>query len=77
MQDVLDSKNSAIKDLQLEVARLAKTHADTVSAYEARMKSLGVPVDELGFAAGAGVATAGVAAMTLGRGPAGLVTART
>jgi hypothetical protein len=77
LEDVLDSKNTAIKDLQLEVARLVKAHGDTVSAYEARMKALGVPVDELGFTAGAGAAAAGVASMTIGRGPAGLVTART
>ena len=49
LEDVLDSKNQAIKDLQLELARLAKSHQDVVGACEGKMKDFGIPVDQLGF----------------------------
>lgn len=49
LEDVLDSKNSAIKDLQYELARVCKAHNDLISTYEAKLRSFGVPVEELGF----------------------------
>lgn len=49
LEDVLDGKNGAIKDLQYELARVCKSHNDVLRTYESRLKSFGVPVEELGF----------------------------
>eukprot|EP00112_Aurelia_sp_Birch-Aquarium-sp1_P000082 Seg1005.10 transcript_id=Seg1005.10/GoldUCD/mRNA.D3Y31 product="Dynein regulatory complex subunit 4" protein_id=Seg1005.10/GoldUCD/D3Y31 len=69
LEDVLDSKNSAIKDLQYELARVCKAHNDLIRTYEAKLQSFGVPTDELGFKP----LESNVAGQQLGRGPAGLV----
>ncbi len=68
VQDVLDAKNTAIKDLQYELARVCKAHNDMIKVYEAKLGEFGIPVDELGF-------QPAQATQTLGKGPAGLVTA--
>eukprot|EP00047_Mylnosiga_fluctuans_P004033 m.232367 g.232367 ORF g.232367 m.232367 type:complete len:482 (-) comp12345_c0_seq1:107-1552(-) len=70
LEDVLDSKNQAIKDLQLELARLSKAHQDVVAACESKMRDFGIPAEQLGFKP----ATVTLP-QTLGRAPAGLVTA--
>ena len=49
MEDVLDSKNGAIKDLQYELARVCKAHNDLLRTYEAKLAAFGVPVEEVGF----------------------------
>merc|ERR1712042_188642 len=49
LEDVLDSKNSAIKDLQYELARVCKAHNDLMRTYESKLHAFGVPVEELGF----------------------------
>ncbi|KAG5837230.1 dynein regulatory complex subunit 4-like [Anguilla anguilla] len=49
VEDVLDSKNIAIKDLQYELARVCKAHNDLLWTYETKLKSLGIPVEDLGF----------------------------
>merc|ERR1712048_1509363 len=71
LEDVLDSKNAAIKDLQYELARVCKAHNDVLRTYESRLKSFGVPVEELGFKP----LESAVAGQQLGKGPAGLVAA--
>merc|ERR1719500_1188963 len=71
IQDVLDGKNAAIKDLQYELARVCKAHNDVLRTYESRLKSFGVPVEELGFKP----LESAVAGQQLGKGPAGLVAA--
>lgn len=71
LEDVLDGKNAAIKDLQYELARVCKAHNDVLRTYEARLKSFGVPVEELGFKP----LESAVAGQQLGQGPAGLVAA--
>jgi hypothetical protein len=48
-KDVLDSKNSAIKDLQYELARVCKAHNDLLRTYEAKLAQFGIPVEEMGF----------------------------
>lgn len=68
-QDVLESKNSAIKDLQYELARVCKAHNDLLRTYEAKLLAFGVPLDNVGFKP---LETA-VIGQTLGQGPAGLV----
>lgn len=69
LEDVLDSKNSAIKDLQYELARVCKAHNDLIRTYEAKLSSFGVPTDELGFRP----LESNVTGHQLGKGPAGLV----
>ena len=73
LEDVLDGKNAAIKDLQYELARVCKAHNDVLRTYESRLKSFGVPVEELGFKP----LESAVAGQQLGQGPAGLVAAPT
>ena len=69
LEDVLDSKNSAIRDLQYELARVCKAHNDLIRTYEAKITAFGIPTEELGFKP----LQSTVAGQTLGQGPAGLV----
>ncbi|XP_072551159.1 dynein regulatory complex subunit 4 isoform X2 [Salminus brasiliensis] len=71
LEEVLDSKNVAIKDLQYELARVCKAHNDLLRTYEAKLKAFGIPVEELGFKP----LESSIARQTLGQGPAGLVSA--
>ncbi|XP_066570193.1 dynein regulatory complex subunit 4 [Amia ocellicauda] len=73
LEDVLDSKNIAIKDLQYELARVCKAHNDLLRTYEAKLSAFGIPVDELGFKP----LETTISGQTLGQGPAGLVAAPT
>jgi len=66
LDDVLDSKNSAIKDLQYELARVTKAHNDVIRVYESKLTEFGIPVEELGFRP---------LLTNTGTGPAGLVVA--
>ncbi|KAM4608283.1 dynein regulatory complex subunit 4 isoform 2-T2 [Polymixia lowei] len=69
LEEVLDSKNVAIKDLQYELARVCKAHNDLLRTYEAKLRVFGIPVEELGFKS----LENSLAGQTLGQGPAGLV----
>merc|ERR1719461_83072 len=71
LEDVLDAKNSAIKDLQYELARVCKAHNDLMRTYEAKLSAFGIPIDELGFKP----LESTVSGQALGQGPAGLVAA--
>ncbi|KAJ8041751.1 Dynein regulatory complex subunit 4 [Holothuria leucospilota] len=73
LEDVLDSKNSAIKDLQYELARVCKAHNDLLRTYEAKLQAFGVPTEELGFKP----LESTVGGQQLGHGAAGLVAAPT
>ncbi|XP_069491653.1 dynein regulatory complex subunit 4 [Ambystoma mexicanum] len=73
LEDVLDSKNNAIKDLQYELARVCKAHNDLLRTYEAKLRAFGIPVEELGFKPLESM----VAGQTFGQGTAGLVSVPT
>ncbi|KAG7470664.1 hypothetical protein MATL_G00116200 [Megalops atlanticus] len=73
VEDVLESKNVAIKDLQYELARVCKAHNDLIWTYEAKLKAMGIPVEELGFKP----LESSMLGQTLGQGSAGLVSAPT
>ncbi|KAJ7995056.1 hypothetical protein DPEC_G00255930 [Dallia pectoralis] len=73
LEEVLDSKNTAIKDLQYDLARVCKAHNDLLRTYQAKMQAFGIPVEELGFKP----LESSVAGHSLGQGPAGLVSAPT
>jgi len=64
LDDVLDAKNGAIKDLQYELARITKAHNDVIRVYESKLTEFGIPVEELGFRP---------LVTSSGTGPAGLV----
>lgn len=76
LEDVLDSKNSAIKDLQYELARVCKAHNDLLRTYEAKLNQFGVPVEEMGFKPLEST-LGGNSSTQLGKGPSGLVSAPT
>jgi len=73
LEDVLDTKNGAIKDLQYELARVCKAHNDLLRTYESKLNSFGIPPQELGFKP----LETTIAGQELGKGPAGLVSAST
>merc|ERR1712002_603272 len=73
LEDVLDSKNGAIKDLQYELARVCKAHNDLLRTYESKLVAFGIPPEELGFKP----LETTIAGQQLGKGPAGLVPAPT
>ncbi|RNA05776.1 growth arrest-specific 8-like, partial [Brachionus plicatilis] len=75
LEDVLDSKNSAIKDLQYELARVCKAHNDLLRTYEAKLAQFGIPVEEMGFKPLE--STIGGNQQQLGKGVSGLVSAPT
>jgi len=49
LEEVLDNKNSIIKALQYDVAKVCKAHNDLIRVYEAKLKEFGIPAEELGF----------------------------
>ena len=77
LEDVLDSKNSAIKDLQYELARVCKAHNDLLRTYEAKLNQFGIPVEEMGFKPLESTLSSGGNQQQLGKGPSGLVSAPT
>lgn len=55
LEDVLNSKNEMIKDLQYDLAKVTKVvksnqaHNDMIHVYEAKLTEFSIPVEELGF----------------------------
>ncbi|NXJ63609.1 DRC4 protein, partial [Rostratula benghalensis] len=49
LEDVLNSKNTTIKDLQFQLARVCKAHNDMLQTFEAKLAAFGIPLDNLGF----------------------------
>ncbi|XP_077060481.1 dynein regulatory complex subunit 4 isoform X3 [Siphateles boraxobius] len=69
LEEVLESKNHTITDLQYEVARVCKAYNDLLKTSEAKLRAFGIPVEELGFKP----LESSVAGQSLGQGPAALV----
>lgn len=69
LEDVLSTKNTSIKDLQYELARVCKAHNDVIKVYEAKLNDHGIPAVDLGFKP----LTMGFKQGSTGQGPAGLV----
>ncbi|XP_010185658.1 PREDICTED: LOW QUALITY PROTEIN: growth arrest-specific protein 8-like, partial [Mesitornis unicolor] len=69
LEDLLNSKNSTIKDLQLQLARVCKAHNDMLQTFEAKLTAFGIPLDNLGFK----LLATPVLGQVVGQGPAGLV----
>ncbi|RMC09377.1 hypothetical protein DUI87_14385 [Hirundo rustica rustica] len=69
LEEVLNSKNATIQDLQLQLARVCKAHNDMLQTFEAKLTAFGIPVDNLGFQP----LSFPFPGQELGQGPAGLV----
>ncbi|XP_006902934.1 PREDICTED: growth arrest-specific protein 8-like [Elephantulus edwardii] len=69
LEEILDSKNNTIKDLQYELARVCKAHNDLLRTYEAKLLAFGIPLDNVGLKP---LETA-IIGQTMGQSPAGLV----
>ncbi|NXF41978.1 DRC4 protein, partial [Nyctibius bracteatus] len=49
LEDILSSKDSTIRDLQLQLARVCKAHDDMLQTFKAKLTAFGIPLDDLGF----------------------------
>ncbi|XP_072759702.1 dynein regulatory complex subunit 4 [Anoplolepis gracilipes] len=49
LEDMLNRKNTAIQDLQYELAKVCKAHDDLLATYESKLQEYGIPKTELGF----------------------------
>ena len=49
LEEVLDNKNSVIKALKYDIAKVSKAHNDLIRVYEAKLAEFGIPAEELGF----------------------------
>ncbi|KAJ3409719.1 Dynein regulatory complex subunit 4 [Chytridiales sp. JEL 0842] len=49
LEEVLDMKNAAIKDLQYDLAKVTKAHNDMIRVYEAKLNEFSIPIEEIGF----------------------------
>ena len=49
LDDVVETKNEMVRDLQAELERVVQLHNDAVMAYEAKLSEYGVPKEEMGF----------------------------
>lgn len=46
---MLNRKNTAIQDLQYELAKVCKAHDDLLATYESKLQEYGIPKAELGL----------------------------
>lgn len=67
----MSKKNSTIRDLQYDLARVAKAHDDLLQTYEEKLLQYGIPKHELGFVP---MKIIPDGQDGLAKGPAGLVT---
>jgi len=49
LDDIIESKNQTVRDLQQELERVMAAHQELVRASEEKMAEFGVPAEELGF----------------------------
>jgi hypothetical protein len=49
LEEVLTNKNSVIRALQYDVAKVSKAHNDLIRVYEAKLAEYGIPAEQLGF----------------------------
>ncbi|CAL1673482.1 unnamed protein product [Lasius platythorax] len=49
LEDMLNRKNTAIQDLQYELAKVCKAHDDLLATYESKLQEYGIPKAELGL----------------------------
>ena len=49
LEDVVETRNQVIRDLQAELQRLLRSHARVVDGYEGKLREYGIPPEEVGF----------------------------
>ena len=49
LDDIIESKNQAVRDLQQELERVMGAHEELIRSSEEKMAEFGVPIEELGF----------------------------
>eukprot|EP00033_Pygsuia_biforma_P001558 GCRY01001757.1.p1 GENE.GCRY01001757.1~~GCRY01001757.1.p1 ORF type:complete len:468 (-),score=123.98 GCRY01001757.1:514-1917(-) len=49
LEDILDTKNAQLKEMQFEVAKVSKQHNDMLRTFQAKLQEYGIPPEELGF----------------------------
>jgi len=49
LEELLESKNNVIKELQYDLAKVTKAHNDMIRVYEAKLAEFSIPVEDLGF----------------------------
>ncbi|TPX34391.1 hypothetical protein SmJEL517_g02952 [Synchytrium microbalum] len=49
LEEVLESKNSQVRELQYDLAKTTKAYNDMMRVYEAKLGEYAIPVEELGF----------------------------
>ena len=67
---MLNRKNTCIRDLRYELAKVCKAHDDLLATYGAKLQEYGIPETELGFQP----LKSRVVSSKIGCDPAGLVT---
>ncbi|XP_048014054.1 dynein regulatory complex subunit 4 isoform X1 [Megalobrama amblycephala] len=70
LEEVLESKNHTITDLQYEVSRVCKAYNDLLKTSKAKLREFGIHVEELGFKP-----LESIVGQSLGQGSAALVSA--
>merc|ERR1712072_1390518 len=70
LNDILDSRNGVVRDLQYEILRVSKAHDDAMRTMEEKLEEFGIPHDE-----DYTNKSAFLSSVTTTTGPAGLVTA--
>jgi chromosome segregation ATPase len=73
LEEILDGKNRMIRDMQYELAKVAKAHNDMIGVMENKMREFGIPSEELGFTPVSPAADLGIDLPKAGAGPAGLL----
>mmetsp|Transcript_15425 Transcript_15425/g.26679 ORF Transcript_15425/g.26679 Transcript_15425/m.26679 type:complete len:473 (-) Transcript_15425:18-1436(-) len=66
LDEVLANKNTVIRALQYDVAKVSKAHNDLIRVYEAKLSEFGIPVEELGFRPLVTNTTSGPAGLVVG-----------
>jgi len=49
LEEVENSKNFAIREIQNELKKIREAHSNMVKTYEGKLSEFGIPVEELGF----------------------------
>ena len=70
LEEMLNRKNTAIQDLQYDLAKVCKAHDDLLATYESKLQEYGIPESKLGLQP----LRAKMIGTKIGRGPAGLIT---
>ncbi|XP_066998435.2 dynein regulatory complex subunit 4 [Anabrus simplex] len=49
LEELMEKKNSTIRDLKYQLTRVCKAHDDLIDTYEGKLEEYGIPKEDLGF----------------------------